>query len=80
MSHINNDLKVNISGTCLTPSLNLTIRTEKRFEALVFGPLLLQMIAQDQLNEHVEHERLTLVRGFSCFIVFSHNYGDITLK
>jgi hypothetical protein len=50
MSHINDDLKVNISDSCLTPSLNMTIRTEDIFEALIFGPLLLQMLAQEQLN------------------------------
>jgi hypothetical protein len=60
MSHINDDLKVNISDTCLTPSLNLRIRAENIFEALIFGPLLLQMIAQEQLNEHVEHKSLKL--------------------
>jgi hypothetical protein len=36
---------------------------------LIFGPLLLQMIAQEQLNEHVEHKSLKLFWGFSCFIV-----------
>jgi hypothetical protein len=60
MSHINFDLKVNIPDTCLTPSLNLMIGTENVFEALIFGPLLLQMIAQEQLNEYAQHKSLKL--------------------
>jgi hypothetical protein len=59
VSHINDDLKVNISETCLTPSLNLMTGTENIFEALIFGPLLLlHMITQEQFNEYVQHKSL----------------------